>query len=67
MFETLFLISNIYWSMIFLYIVYRAVKHSYKFIRGYLNGNIKNVKLNVQWLLYLLFPILKRYIFPEKK
>ena len=67
MIETLFLISNVYWLIAFSYIVFRAVKHTYKFIKGYTSGQIKNVKLNVQWLLYLCFPFFKRYIFPEKK
>ena len=40
--ETLFLISNLYWLIAFSYIVFRAVKHTYTFIKGYKNGQIKH-------------------------
>ena len=65
--NVLFLISNIYWLIAFLYILYRAVRHTYSFIKAYRNGNLTNIKFNLQWLAYICFPFFKRYIYKDKK
>lgn len=67
MLEILFFISNLYWLIAFLYILYRAVRHTYKFTKAYRNGSLTNVKYNLQWLAYICFPFFKRYIYKDKK
>ena len=62
----LFLISNIYWLLAFGYIVFRAIRHAINIINMARKGQQYNKKLNIKWLLYILFPFFKRYIFPDK-
>lgn len=66
MLECLFFISNIYWLLAFLYVLYRGIKHFWSIIDMARKGQQYNKKLNYKFLLYILFPFFKRYIFPDK-